>query len=405
MKRLTILVALLVLVSLGLAKLIVVVSAQQVFSQIKAQLVPYGSLNYGDIDTFLFEGKVTVDNITFKDFRYKQDIEATRATLEFGGGLSLLGGLLSIGNDDYASLSSLHLESFSVDLPTISLYERLSEGREFNAQNWLGWLTCDGSKAPVVSDLNALGIDSFSSDLYLQLSPESSKLELDIRKLGRVLVFSNALEFLNGAQSFHVDALHYVENGYFKRLENVCNTQTELQEGGRTVLADQVVNGWAQFLNQRGYRFQEGALGMFRQYIEHGGVIEFTFEANQSDTLTGQDQYGWVSDVATASYAVSVNGTEPVLFGLAKYSAKPEPVRANNTVLTLEPAYVEFDVELVEELLNKRIRVRLLNDKQFEGVLTDATEHQIVIVPLDGDGKFSYTLKRVEIAFLEVWVE
>lgn len=405
MKRLIVLIALVVLVALGLAKLIVVVSAQQVLSHIKAQLVPHGSLNHGDIDTFLFEGKMTVDSITFKDFRYKQDIDAVKATLDFGGGLSLLTGLVSIGSDDYSSLKSIHFQSFSLDLPNEILYEQLSEGRDFNVQGWLGWLSCDGSTAPVVSDINALGVDSFSSDAYLSLTPSSSKLELDINKLGRVLVFFNALEFLNGGQRLKIDTLQYVENGYFKRLENVCNIQGESQQSGRSLLASQIITGWSQSLSQKGFRFQTEALDVFRQYIIQGGVIEFSFGANQDSELKGQDQYGWISDEATASYSVAVNDSDPALFSLERYVAEPAPVRSNNDIPKVEPGYVESDTALVEELLNKRIQVTLLNEKQYEGMLTDVTEHQIVIVPLDGDGNFSYTLKRVELALVEVWIE
>ncbi len=405
MKRLIVLIALVVLVAFGLAKLVVLVSAHQVLSQIKAQLVPYGSLNHGVIDTFLFEGKMTVNSITFKDFRYKQDIDATKATLDFGGGLSLLTGLVSIGSDDYSSLESIYFESFSLDLPNQTLYEQLSEGRDFNVQGWLGWLSCDGSKAPVVSDINALGVDSFSSDVYLTLTPGNSKLELDINKLGRVLVFSNALEFLNGEQSLKIDTLQYVENGYFKRLENVCNIQGEPQQDGRTALANQMVKGWSQSLSQKGFRFETEALDMFRQYIIQGGVIEFSFDSNQDSESKEQDQYGWISDEATARYSVAVNDSDPTLLGLENYVAAPAPVRSNNNIPKVEPGYVESDTALVEELLNKRIQVKLLNEKQYEGVLTDVTEHQVVIVPLDGDGNFAYTLKRVELALVEVWIE
>ncbi|KZZ47623.1 hypothetical protein A3758_34330 [Oleiphilus sp. HI0118] len=77
----------------------------------------------------------------------------------------------------------------------------------------------------------------------------------------------------------------------------------------------------------------------------------------------------------------------------------------------MEPAYIEVDMssetELnpLDQLLGKQVRVRLFKEQEYEGSVKLIDEHQIEMIPLKGDGKVSYTFKLLEIERLEVWTE
>lgn len=405
MKRFFAAILLLFVVIIGVSKIALVIGASKLVSQAKTELVSVGALNYKSISTSLQDSEIIVSQPTFKHFVLKKDFAAEQARLKFDGTFNMLLGLASALSSNYSGLDQLVFDGFTTELPDPGLYEQLSEGLSPGVDQWFAFLSCQGQSSPTEASLSTAGIEDPMTQIMIRFGAPLSTLEFEIQGFGRVIVEMDLLGRISGSGNGRLQTLSYIDNGYFKRLGQTCDGGLDDPE----VLSETIIQGWSESLAARGYRVNSAALSVVKGYIEQGGILKFIV-GGALPTLQ-EDVFGWQDAEFVARISVQANGGAPADLNLQKYIEPPVQEVVSEPVSQREPAYVdvetssENEVSAPENLLGKQVRISTSKGKQHEGTVRLIDQNQIEIVPLNGDGKVSYTFRLPEVAKLEVWLE
>ena len=405
MKRFFAAILVLLVIVVGGSKVALMIGATQLVSQVKTELVSLGALNYESVSTSLQDSEIIIRQPTFKHFLLKKDFSAGQARLKFDGVFDMVLGLSSALGSNYSGLQQLSFEGFITDLPDRALYEQLSEGLNPDLGLWFGFLSCDGQASPTASSMAKAGIDKPASQVMIRFGLPNSSIEFDTPGFGRVIIEMDLLGRISGYENARLQTLTYIDNGYFKRLAQTCEHDSD----DPVELSQVIVDGWSKRLAEEGYRISPAALAMVRDFIEQGGILRFI--AGQAVPAPEEGIYGWHDAEFVARLDVQVNERDVVALDLQNYLAPPVVEVVSEPVQKREPAYVESPImddgtlTEPESLLGKQVRLTLLKGKQHEGIVKIADSRQIEIIPLNGDGKVSYTLSSLELTKLEVWVE
>jgi hypothetical protein len=405
MKRFFAAIFVLLVVLVGGSKIAVMIGASSFLSQVKTELVSVGALNFQSVSTSLQDSEVVISKPTFKHFLLKKDFSAEQARLKFEGPVDMMLGLLSALGSDYSDLDQLILDDFETDLPDQLMYEQLSENLSLSIDQWFSFLSCSGESSPTKTSLAKAGIENLKAQVMVHLGLPESTIEFDTLGFGRVIIDTDLLAHLSGSGEGRLRSISYIDNGYFKRLAQTCYHESE--DSGS--LSQSIVDGWSENLAMRGYRVSSSALSVIRTFIEQGGILRFS--VGDAVPAPRDGLYGWQEAAFIARVEVQSNDGEPVALELEQYFAPPIQETVSEPEQTAEPAYIEVDLssetELnpLDQLLGKQVRVRLFKEQEYEGSVKLIDEHQIEMIPLKGDGKVSYTFKLLEIERLEVWTE
>lgn len=405
MKRFFAAIFVLLVVLVGGSKIAVMIGASSFLSQVKTELVSVGALNFQSVSTSLQDSEVVISKPTFKHFLLKKDFSAEQARLKFEGPVDMMLGLLSALGSDYSDLDQLILDDFETDLPDQLMYEQLSENLSLSIDQWFSFLSCSGESSPTKTSLAKAGIENLKAQVMVHLGLPESTIEFDTLGFGRVIIGTDLLGHLSGSGEGRLRSISYIDNGYFKRLAQTCYHESE--DSGS--LSQSIVNGWSENLAMRGYRVSSSALSVIKTFIEQGGILRFS--VGDAVPAPRDSSYGWQEAAFIARVEVQSNDGEPVALELEQYFAPPIQETVSKPEQTVEPAYIEVDMssetELnpLDQLLGKQVRVRLFKEQEYEGSVKLIDEHQIEMIPLKGDGKVSYTFKLLEIERLEIWTE
>ena len=403
MKRFFVAVVVLLIVLLGGSKIAAMIGATKLFSNLKSELISVGALHYSSVSTSLQDAEIIVNEPRFKHFVLKKDFSAQKMRLKFESPLDMLLGLISAVNANYTSIDQVFFDGLQASIPDEALYAQLSEGLEPPLGYWFSFMSCKDSLSPTPAGLAQAGIDNPVSDVKVRLAPASSLMEFDTPGIGRVQVELDLISWLSGHGNLWVKSVSYVENGYFNRLAQTCSGTSAENASARQVFANNVINGWREQLNSIGFRISSDALKVIEQYLSQGGVLEF--KTGSAVSSPGDGVYGWQSVELARSIEVRANDGQFTSLDVEKYIAPPVKVEVVKPVEKPEPAYVAMDIAEAQSLFGRQVRLITSKGNQREGMVKLAEEHLIEIVPLNGDGKVSYTINLSEIETLEVWVE
>ncbi|KZX83955.1 hypothetical protein A3715_17920 [Oleiphilus sp. HI0009] len=394
MKRKLIITAGILIVVGVLLKLALVLISNQVLVQAKDDLVNVGSFQYLGVKTSLLDGEIVVSQPSFKHFKSKQDISADAATLHFDGIFDLILSLTQKLSGDYSVIESVSLQGVAVSLPSQTLIDHFNEQTSVPANALFGWLSCDGQSVPSTQLFEVISVAAITGNASVQNHSDDIELELVTDDLG-----SLAMRF-STARGLDLVSFQYIENGYFKRLLNSCESvvQEDLDLAGFSM---SVIDGWKAQLLQEGFRVSDAAAMALSAYIAKGGVLNVSLSSHD---MAIEQAYGWLPVLEYGGTQLTVNTDQGVELGLQKYVPEPkaEPVVESKPV-EIEPQYLNVELTELDAMLEERVRITLLNGKQSEGMLSQVDEHLLVITPLNGDGSVSFTFKRVELSVLEVW--
>lgn len=407
MKRFFAAVVVLLIVLIGGSKVAAMIGATKLFSNLRSELISTGALNYSSVSTSLQDAEIIVNEPRFKHFVLKKDFSAQKMRLKFENPLDMLLGMISALNANYSGIDQVVFEGLQASIPDKALYAQISEGLEPPLDYWFSFMSCNGASSPTPASLAEAGIDNPASDVTVRLTPDSSLMEFETPGIGRVQVGIDLLAWLSGQGNPEVKSVSYVENGYFNRLAQTCS-DIDVEAGdesasARQTFASSVINGWREQLDNIGFRISSNALEVIEQYVAQGGVLEFRTASVVSSPEDGV--YGWQAAELAKSIEVRANDGQFTALEVEKYTAPPVKVEVAKPVEKPEPAYVTMDVAEAQDLFGRQVRLMTSKGNQREGMVKLAEEHLIEIVPLNGDGKVSYTINLSEIETLEVWVE
>jgi len=318
MKRKIVFFLFIVLLLAGLFKLFTLVSARLVLNDVKERMVAVGALNYGGIETSVFDGSVSVTELSFKQFQYRLDVEADTLTINFGGPVGLMAGLIKGFNADYSSVATMNAKGLKTDLPNEDFYVLLSDEFSPPVSTWFGWTTCTGQQSPAIREFAQIGVKNLLANANLEIGHPMSTFELDTEGLGRWIIEMNFTNWIDGKTPFHVSNLQHIENGMFKRLENACLTSDSSDLSSRRLLASKIMHGWIETLSKQGFRISERAQQRFSDYLEQGGQLSVDL---QPGGKASDEEYGWKRVLPVAGSTISVNKGAPILLDLQHYHA------------------------------------------------------------------------------------
>lgn len=407
MKRFFVAVAVLLIVLLGGSKIAAMIGATKFFSNLKSELISVGALNYSSVSTSLQDSEIILNEPRFKHFVLKKDFSAQRMRLKFESPLDMLLGMISALNANYSNIDQVFFDGLQASIPDEALYAQLSEGLEPPLDYWFSFMSCKGSSSPTPDGLAQAGIDNLASDVRVRFAPVSSLMELETPGIGRVQLELDLLAWLSGGGNPRINSVSYVENGYFNRLAQTCPDNVEEvgkeNVSAREAFANSVINGWREQLESIGFRISSDALQVIEQYVALGGVLEF--KTGSAVSSPGDGVYGWQAVELARSIEVRANDGQFTALDVQKYIAPPVKAEVVKPVEKPEPAYVITEISEAQNLTGRQVRLITSKGSQREGVVKLAEEHLIEIVPLNGDGKVSYTINLSEIETLEIWVE
>lgn len=405
MKRFFAAILVLLVVFVGGSKVALMIGASKLLSQAKTELVSVGALNYQSISTSLQDSEIVVSRPTFKHFVLKKDFSAEHARLKFDGTIDMMLGLVSALRSNYSDLDQLIFDDFETDLPDQALYEQLSEDLNPGIDLWFAFLSCNGQSSPTKTSLAKSGIEDPKAQVMIRFGLPDSSLEFDTPGFGRVIIEMDLLGHISGSGNGRLHAVSYIDNGYFKRLAQTCDGGSD--DSGS--LSQSIISGWSNSLAGRNFRVSRAALSIVKDYIEQGGILRFA--AGEAVPARQEDIFGWQDAEFIARIDVQANDGESAALNLQQYIAPPIQEVVSEPVQKAEPAYAEIDIvtetdlSQLDQLLGKQVRVTLLKGQQYEASVKLVDQTQVEVVPLNGDGKVSYTFKLSEIETLEVWVE
>ena len=407
MKRFSVTVVVLLIVLVGGSKIAAMMGATKLFSNLKSELISVGALNYSSVSTSLRDSEIIVNEPRFKHFVLKKDFSAQKMRLKFESPLDMLIGMVSAFNANYSDVDQVFFDGLQMSIPDEALYDQLSEGIEPPLKYWFSFLSCPGYTSPTPEGLAAAGIDNPVADVSVQVASGSSLMEFETPGIGRIGIELDLLAWLSRRGGAEIKSVSYVENGYFNRLAQTCKmSEAEAGEASgfsREAFAEGVVNDWSKQLGNIGFRLSPDALAIIEQYIAKGGVLLF----KSGDTVPAPEEgvYGWQDERFSRSIDVRANDGLFAALGVQRYISPPVKVEVVQPVEKPEPAYVATEIAEAPDLMGRQVRLVTLKGNQREGMVKLAEEHQIEIVPLNGDGKVSYLINLSEIETLEVWVE
>lgn len=405
MKRFFAAILMLLVVFLGGSKVALVIGASKLLSHAKTELVSVGALNYQSISTSLQDSEIVISNPTFKHFVLKKDFSAEQVRIKFDGNFDLMLGLVSALRSDYSALDQLIFDDFKTELPDQALYEALSDGLSPSIDLWFAFLTCDGQSSPTKTSFSKAGIEDPKAQVTVRFGLPDSTLEFDTSDFGRVIIEMDLLGQISGSGNGRINTVSYIDNGYFKRLAQTCDVVPTDPES----LSQGIINGWSNSLAAFDYRLSSSALSVVKDYIEQGGILRFS--AGAATPAPREGVFGWQDAEFVADIDLQANDGETVALNLQQYIEPPVQEVVSESAQKAEPAYAEIsiateaDLSPLEQLLGQQVRVSLFKGQQHEGSVKLIDQNQIEVIPLNGDGKVSYTFRLSEIEKLEVWVE
>jgi hypothetical protein len=403
-KKLSFTVAGLVIFALAL-KLTLVLVAIKASEQIRSEAIKTLAFDYGSFSVSVSSGEIHYDNVSLKLFELKREVSVNRLTVDFGNPFGLMIGLPAMYFKDPSYVESVRLESAETEFLDEPFYEWLDEQNTTKPKLWSAALSCSGLNPLGRESFNKMGIENLAFDLYIELDqfagaqPLNLNVTADLDKIARVK--ANWELKVQEKNQYEVQSIAFdvVEQGFFRRIYNSCGTNVP-----REAFVAQTVSAWQEMMAYAYIRMGSGLTDIMRDYLVAGGQVQIQADRKAPSKPIAPEEAREITEAWDLFAAV--NQEESVR--LNAYYEPPiivEPIVAPTANATIsEPAsYVVLELQDLDLMTGQQLKLVLNNGKVFEGVAVVIGPHYVELVPVDGDGKVSFSLERIEIATIEVW--
>ena len=368
------------------------------------------STSYGWISSG-FDGTLVYQEVVLTPYALKRPFSISEVRLEYGNYLSLLVHLIDLKSLSIKGLEAIVVDGIRAPLEGRDLDQWLATEYADELMVPLGLYACGNTPRVSNEHLKSMGILEFKSALSVifpdELSESAYAFEVtaDFHELGRMdlaLALGQAPEPVSLENwPLHRLDLSYVDNGYFRRLSNLCEQQTGL---ARQDYAQSAALTWRQAMAEKGMVVSDSLLNTYFTFLSLGGALDFELKPSKPVTLSeiftryDEDLFA-VHGATVALNEASIQQPELVL---SRSYFDPESVKVElvqepvQEAKSDDPVMLPLPMEELEGQLGRPLVVTLLSGKILEGVLHSSDEFKFELLPNveKGIGQIAYTVQR-----------
>ncbi len=383
--------------------------ADQRMAEARSALSDYGVLYRGNIGSTL-EGRVTLKQAGWEDFRLARPLELGSAKFDAGSPISLLGFLLS--PERLPASWRLTADQVRMQLdPSMFRNWVTADVAPEAGQPPLLVLACgpDARQQLGSGDFLQMGIAELTGDLRLEQTPDAVLAEvnsgatgsLEVRWPGaRVSLRTPQATLRSSAEPLTVTVR---DAGLMRKLSAYCARETDLQpEQWASDAAQALVEG----LGARGFQASDQLRALYRQWLLEGGELTFPLQPDSKTLGIPVREHAYDDP---ASWRVSYNGAgvPDVYLSRIETSVPALPTEALEPVAPREDSgrrqWYSENLETANNWLGDRVRVTLDNGNQVEGRLDRVGERELEIARMVSSGEVAYPIRIRAIRTFEVW--
>jgi hypothetical protein len=269
-----------------------------------------------------------------------------------------------------------------------------------------------------------MGINEWESSLSVDIDQNAQghdllSITLDQKELGRINVVSEwprlAVESflkyqnLKDLKLIRLDITHQ-DGGFFRRLNILCNKD---DVENRSVFSANSAMGWKNVMFSQGLLVSDSLVELYATYLMQGGILLVEANKNEGFLLTNlkelvnKDLIKFF-DVKLKLNSQKLNNAELYVDGSIIFPPiKNEMLEKIPVVQEIKfvPGFKEIEIGFINQHINRKIRVKMLDDKVYEGLLSSVTEYNLGLTQYLPGGVVRYPLMLNEIQTFEVWVK
>jgi hypothetical protein len=405
------------------SKLFIAFTAYQVISELKEQYKNDVLLTYTWISSTL-DGSISIEGIELTPYVMKKTFNIELATLHYADYYSLVTRLPSLKDGYIEKLESLSIPSIQADLKGKS-FEQLPLFEK--NQSWFSPFSlygCGSFDQLSPEQYTRMGINEWESSLSVDIDQNAQghdllSITLDQKELGRINVVSEwprlAVESflkyqnLKDLKLIRLDITHQ-DGGFFRRLNILCNKD---DVENRSVFSANSAMGWKNVMFSQGLLVSDSLVELYATYLMQGGILLVEANKNEGFLLTNlkelvnKDLIKFF-DVKLKLNSQKLNNAELYVDGSIIFPPiKNEMLEKIPVVQEIKfvPGFKEIEIGFINQHINRKIRVKMLDDKVYEGLLSSVTEYNLGLTQYLPGGVVRYPLMLNEIQTFEVWVK
>lgn len=403
------------------AKGVVAFTAYKVMSTFKEQYSRDFLLTYSWISSDL-EGVITIEGLQFTPYTMKKTFDIESLSLHYSDFLSLLLALPSMSKGDIRNVQKISIQNAQSELKGKSLNDLLSE--EFDSAWFVpfGLYGCNNFAHLSSEAYQRMGVDKWKASIdigfdFTEKNNDQVSVSIDQHELGKMTIVSewspHAVEsfFNNGnltEKSLFSLEFEYQDSGFFRRLNILCN---EKEKEKRDVFSRNAAFGWKNAMHAKGLMISDELLVLYANFLLQGGTLSLSahsesgintsnlHELVNTDLISQLDVEITLNEQKLTSAALYIDGN--ILFPPVIEPEKETLVTADE--VTIQPGYRFIEPEQLEQFIGRKVKITMLDEKVYEGLLETTTEYNLELTQNLPGGSIHYPLMRNEIKVIEVW--
>ncbi len=403
------------------SKAFIAFTAYQLVSGIKEHYKSDLLLTYGWISSTL-GGQVSIEGLEITPYKMKKTFNLDEITFQFTDYFSLVTNLPSLRKGGLDGLKSVTIPKIQTELNGKSFKQMIAQNF---GQLWVSPFSvygCGATNLLSPEDFEYMGISQWISELSIEIGQTTQgndllSIILDEHELGRLKVVSEwserSIESLLNKQGIEnltlFDlTLEHQDAGFFRRLNILCNN-----EGlKRSTFSANAAMAWRNAMYSQGLLVSNNLVELYATYFMQGGSL--LVEANMDDGFPLSNFMGLLNKdvIKYFNVAISLNSQkiiDPELYvdgsilfpPVEKEHIDVLPVQQE---VSFQPSYKAFEIEVANQHLGRKIRVKMLDGKEYEGKLSSVTEYNLELTQNLAGGVVDYPLMLNEIDTFEAWI-
>lgn len=368
-------------------------------------------------------GTLSIENIEFTPYVLKRTYYIERLDITFENYLSLVSSLSGLLEGNIEAVESFSMPRIKTELKGRSLEQWFSENYSSLWFKPFDVYACGEQQNLTSAHYESMGIKELHLALNLdfsqvEASQEQTTLSMDFNELGRFQLNLNTvdgslkqavrkLDFSDlGIQSL---SFNHQEAGFFRRLNILCNP---MENKDRSVFSLLAASAWEKTMQQQGMMVNQVLVNAYREYLFRGGEMslelstETPFQLSTYKTLLDKELFDYFKAELRLNGQRVLN---PQLYLDSQIMFPPPPketVKAETKNETAEwtPGYRVIALENLDKFVGHKIRVLMVDQKRYEGLLNEVTEYNLDLGQNLPGGRVNYPLMLKDIQTVEVWL-
>ena len=405
-----------------LSKAFIAFTVFQVLTDIKEQYRNDFLLTYKWISSTM-DGSIAIEGIELTPYVMKRTFDIEEITFQYADYYSLMTSLPKLQKGSLNQLKSVSIPHIQTELKGKSLKELLSQEV---SPLWFFPFDIYGCGAihqlsPI--DYQNMGINNWEFSLSVDIDESKQgndllSITLDQNEMGRINLLSESprgsIETLlkqKNVQDLTIMALkvEHQDAGFFRRLNILCN-----KEGAdkRSTFSANAAIAWKNAMYAQGLLVSDNFMELYGTYLMQGGSLSVEAKKEAGFLLTNLMDLVNKDVIQYFDMDFKLNGQKvmrPELYVDGSILFPPEKqevveILPDTEDIKYQAAYQQIEKAFINQHIGRKIRVKMLDGKEYEGLLSSVTEYNLELTQNLAGGVVHYPLMLNEIQTFEVWI-